>query len=546
MHLFCYRTRSTLPLLVLLMLTGALPAKGQITRVSVESASVAEATTSVPLQTEVRFTLNQPVTLDDLDGDPFVAFPEGAITYAEGTPTLSADGRRLTYTVTHQADTDYTWLLVGGTYTFGDGEAQGIYLEPYVLRYTTAADLGTLDVSGEVSISEAIEGEVVEGTVVFLTEASILDEEEAETVAAAVADASGNYTIPYLRADVGVVYPFAIKVPELTSADLLEDQFDYIGYIGFYDEEGDDLPTPITVGTESIEGIDIEVKPFGTFVMTAEEAQIRADALAASFAADQQLVAILGSSLDASDGELFVPGWSFVYYSASLGQRTVVSVGPFESEVETEAFTPTGDVQPLPMPYLAPTDAFATAEAQGGSDFRAQYGGEEALQVTFLMAGLEALLETDDLLFLPENLAPPSTSDPYWTILYLDFSGDAAAYLAVFIDMQTGTVIGTDAEGFVVASEDEAVLPEDVRLGANYPNPFNPTTTIPFALRQPGPVRLTVYNALGQEVARLVDGNLAAGEHEATWQAGTLPSGTYFYTLEASGHVQTRALTLLK
>ena len=552
MRLFRYRTCSPLLLLPLLMLAHVLPAKGQVTRVRVESASVAEGATSVPLQTEIRFTLNQAVTLGDLDGDAFVTFPEEAITYAEGTPTLSADGRTLTYTVTHQADTDYTWLLVGGSYTVDDGEVQGIYLEPYVLRYTTAATLGALEVSGEVSINEAIEGEVVEGTIVFLTEANILDEEEAETVAAAVADASGSYTIPNLRADVGVVYPFAIKIPEATSPDLLEDQFDFIGYLGFYDEDEDDAPDAITIGTASVDGIDILVRPFDFLFLTAEEAQARADELAAEVAGDQQLLAILGVTFGASGGGGRALTWQFLYYSAALGQRTTVMVAPLESEVAAAAFTPTGTIRPLPATYLASADAFAAAEAQGGTDFRAQYGAEDQVAFTYFIAGIDVLLETDDeddLAAIPEDLTLPETSDPYWTVLYIAFNFGVAdpAYLAVFIDMQTGTVIGTDAEGFVVASEDEAALPEDVRAGRELPEPVQPHHNHPL---RAAPARPRPPSPSTTRSARRWRGSWTA-----TWQQvstrrcggpARCPAGRISTRWRQTATSRPRALTLLK
>ncbi|WP_456429185.1 DUF5074 domain-containing protein [Rhodocaloribacter sp.] len=96
-----------------------------------------------------------------------------------------------------------------------------------------------------------------------------------------------------------------------------------------------------------------------------------------------------------------------------------------------------------------------------------------------------------------------------------------------------------------VAVEDEGI-PSDFRLGANYPNPFNPSTTLPFELARAGRVSLKIFNLLGEEVATLVDATLPAGRHTATWRASGLPSGLYLARLRAGASVQTRALTLLK
>src|SRR5207245_2648650 len=81
-------------------------------------------------------------------------------------------------------------------------------------------------------------------------------------------------------------------------------------------------------------------------------------------------------------------------------------------------------------------------------------------------------------------------------------------------------------------------LPTEYSLQQNYPNPFNPSTTLRYELPEPATVRLSIYNMLGQEVARLVDGNMDAGYHSVEWNSRTnsgfaLPSGVYIYRMEA-------------
>jgi hypothetical protein len=94
------------------------------------------------------------------------------------------------------------------------------------------------------------------------------------------------------------------------------------------------------------------------------------------------------------------------------------------------------------------------------------------------------------------------------------------------------------------------VLPKTpmvIRLEQNYPNPFNPTTQLPFSLERSEFVSLIVYNALGQKVTTLINGNLPAGEHTAIWDASPQPSGVYFYRLQTSGgFVQTGKMILSK
>ncbi|HEX9006498.1 MAG TPA: T9SS type A sorting domain-containing protein, partial [Bacteroidota bacterium] len=83
-------------------------------------------------------------------------------------------------------------------------------------------------------------------------------------------------------------------------------------------------------------------------------------------------------------------------------------------------------------------------------------------------------------------------------------------------------------------------------LSQNYPNPFNPSTTIRFGLPERSRVVLTVSNMLGQQVARLVDGELGAGYHEIRFDASGLASGVYFYQLRAGGFVQSKRFLLLR
>jgi hypothetical protein len=83
-------------------------------------------------------------------------------------------------------------------------------------------------------------------------------------------------------------------------------------------------------------------------------------------------------------------------------------------------------------------------------------------------------------------------------------------------------------------------------LGQNYPNPFNPSTNIKYSVPESGVVHLAVYNLIGEEVAVLVDGFSEAGFYEVTFDAINLPSGVYFYTLQAGNFVVTKKMILMK
>ncbi|MGK9477002.1 T9SS type A sorting domain-containing protein [Melioribacter sp. OK-6-Me] len=91
-----------------------------------------------------------------------------------------------------------------------------------------------------------------------------------------------------------------------------------------------------------------------------------------------------------------------------------------------------------------------------------------------------------------------------------------------------------------------STIPTDYSLGQNYPNPFNPTTNIEFALPQSSDVKLVVYDALGKEVAQLVNGHMNAGYHRVTFNASNLASGVYFYTIKAGDFYSVKKLMLIK
>jgi len=93
---------------------------------------------------------------------------------------------------------------------------------------------------------------------------------------------------------------------------------------------------------------------------------------------------------------------------------------------------------------------------------------------------------------------------------------------------------------------DENAIATTYELLQNYPNPFNPSTKIDFSILVDGWVTLKVYNLLGQEVATIVNQQLNAGKHIATFNASTLTSGVYFYKIEAGSFTSIKKMMFLK
>lgn len=97
-----------------------------------------------------------------------------------------------------------------------------------------------------------------------------------------------------------------------------------------------------------------------------------------------------------------------------------------------------------------------------------------------------------------------------------------------------------------IDTRQDQITPTEFTLHPAYPNPFNPVTTISYSLPKRGKVVLAVYNLLGEEIARLVEGERSVGYHQVTWDASDVASGIYLFRLSADEFVQTKKMILLK
>jgi hypothetical protein len=115
-----------------------------------------------------------------------------------------------------------------------------------------------------------------------------------------------------------------------------------------------------------------------------------------------------------------------------------------------------------------------------------------------------------------------------------------------------GIFAGTSSGVWVTTSPTEIKIekgnsePFSFSLKQNFPNPFNPSTTISFTLAKRSFVILKVYDILGREVETLINGEMQAGNHNQLWNAANLSSGIYFYRLQAGLFTETKKLVLLK
>jgi hypothetical protein len=151
-----------------------------------------------------------------------------------------------------------------------------------------------------------------------------------------------------------------------------------------------------------------------------------------------------------------------------------------------------------------------------------------------------------------------SLMDVNWTVYKTSNSGlpDNRVF-AIAIDGQGNKWIGTYGGGLAVYREGGVILPVEVKnesneiptkfsLYQNYPNPFNPSTTIEFYIPERTNVKLVIYDILGREIETLIDKELEPGKYKINFTATNLPSGVYFYRLQAGNFIEQKKMILIK
>jgi hypothetical protein len=139
-----------------------------------------------------------------------------------------------------------------------------------------------------------------------------------------------------------------------------------------------------------------------------------------------------------------------------------------------------------------------------------------------------------------------TTSEPH-SYEYIDdlvIPGNTYTYILADVDYANKETKYTDEAVTVTIPEND--IPREFSLEDNYPNPFNPQTTINYQLPTDSDVELSIYNMSGRMIATLVNEHKLAGYHEIGWNASSFPSGIYFYRLQSGGFIETKKMVLMK
>ncbi len=192
-------------------------------------------------------------------------------------------------------------------------------------------------------------------------------------------------------------------------------------------------------------------------------------------------------------------------------------------------------------------------------------GASVSMPVTITNSGTALMIGT------LETVAPfyisPNGSDPLNSVNYMVPEGESLEIMISFMPSIEGQFSGTltiisDDPNYTTAqialsgsaspvSNQDNVIPLVTALKGNYPNPFNPTTEIQFSIKQAGPVKIEIYNILGQRVRTLINGNMPAGNHNVTWNGiddknRSVASGIYFYRMQSGKYTNTKKMVMMK
>ena len=262
---------------------------------------------------------------------------------------------------------------------------------------------------------------------------------------------------------------------------------------------------------------------------------------------------------DGSPGELAISLSSLSgvissdYFNTPIGASEPGPIFP-EGGYEFTIYGVPGDYLSLATMFVQSNDLFYAPEGTGISLFdesESPIDGDVTDQIFLWDAGTEVNEEPGvGANQAPRQTGPNTGDDENGSVVLI---ADGATGPGGFTYPNVADIIRVTINGGTgVSNEVGDEVPGKFRLHGNYPNPFNPTTTIRYEVASRANVTLTVYNVLGQKVAELVNANQTAGLYEVAWNGRdtsgqTAASGVYLYRLSVDGRLsQSRMMTLLK
>ena len=237
-----------------------------------------------------------------------------------------------------------------------------------------------------------------------------------------------------------------------------------------------------------------------------------------------------------NEGRCSSPQFCWYYVTTPADADSVITVGAVDARSNVASFSsrgPTADGRR--KPDVAALGVFAYVGDRGN---RFKYSNGTSFSAPLVTGVVAQVLQANP------DLGPIAVRDILRQTAHQADKPDNVLGWGVVNAGEAVRMAEKMAAGPVSAASDE--VPAETALLGNYPNPFNPETTIRYTLEQAGRVRLAAYDLLGREIAILVDGQQAAGEHRIRFKAGTLPGGAYVYRLQTPDKVAAKTMLLVK
>jgi len=196
------------------------------------------------------------------------------------------------------------------------------------------------------------------------------------------------------------------------------------------------------------------------------------------------------------------------------------------------------------------TDPFVTTVSPNGGEIWAGGNAEIIRWETNILENVHIELLQDQNILLSLDTIPGSHQAYEWN-LPVDFQAGENYRIQISSELDSA-VFGISADVFTIIDtithmvENENFIPAEYKLAQNFPNPFNPTTTINFAIPNTSHVKLSIYDLLGKEIEILVDGIKTAGTYNITVDARNFASGVYIYRMITDNYIDTKKMVLMK
>lgn len=235
------------------------------------------------------------------------------------------------------------------------------------------------------------------------------------------------------------------------------------------------------------------------------------------------------------------------FQSLSYQGNTWIAMGPSVAHtIIKEGARTCADCHANP-PYNGDIEAINDWNADGIIQFASWNSGDSTLSwlqgIVPLPVDYKRSFKLDFITYNGDPSDPPDPSKN-WSFVKGEADGFQLLYATPLTTTQMSK-LGMDTN-LVSVRPVTGELPNDFRLDQNYPNPFNPATTIRFSLPERSHVELVIYDALGDHVETLVNGEQEAGVYEVEFDARGLASGVYFYHIKSNSYTSTKKLVLMK